>query len=184
MSTVPTDDHLSPESAGLSRRTVVGASATSLALALLARAYSPAAAQEATPEAQGGVPPGVNITALISAAPIDELPPAPVQLHVTRITLEPGVYFPPTPTPGPETVLVESGVLTCRCGAPGHPCSVLRASGQREEQPIDQDFDLNPGDVLLQPANVPDAAGNNGTELLSLLVIDIFPATGAATPTA
>jgi quercetin dioxygenase-like cupin family protein len=64
------------------------------------------------------------------------------------------------------------------------PCSVLRGdSGQREEQPIDQDFDLNPGDVLLQPANVPDAAGNNGTEPLVLLVVDIFPGAEAATPT-
>ena len=170
---------------GLSRREVVGSAATGLALALFARASTPAAAQDATPEAQGGVPPGVNITPLISAAPIDELPPAPAELHVTRITVAPGVYFPPTPTPGPETVLVESGVLTCRCGAPGHPCSVLRGdSGKREEQPIDQDFELNPGDVLIQPANVPDSAANNGSEELSLLVVDLFPASGAATPTA
>ena len=175
---------VSPEPAAVSRRTIVGAGTTSLALALLARSYSQAAAQAATPEAQGGVPPGVDIVPLISAAPIDALPAAPAELHVTRITIEPGVYFPPTPTPGPETVLVESGVLTCRCGAPGMPCSVLRGeSGQREEQPIDQDFDLNPGDVLLQPADVPDAAGNNGTEPLVLLIVDIFPGAGAATPT-
>jgi mannose-6-phosphate isomerase-like protein (cupin superfamily) len=173
-----------PEPAALSRRNIVGAGATSLALALLARSVNQAAAQAATPEAQGGVPPGVNITPLITAAPIDELPAAPAELHVTRLTIAPGVYFPPAPTPGPETVLVESGVLTCRCGAPGMPCSVLRGdSGQREEQPIDQDFDLNPGDVLLQPANVPDAAGNNGTEPLVLLVVDIFPGAEAATPT-
>jgi mannose-6-phosphate isomerase-like protein (cupin superfamily) len=176
---------VAPEPAPLSRRTMVGAGATSLALALLARSYSQAAAQDATPAAQGGVPPGVDITPLISAATIDELPAAPAELYVTRLTIEPGVYFAPTATPGPETVLVESGVLTCRCGAPGIPCSVLRGdSGQREEQPIDQDFDLNPGDVLLQPANVPDSAANNGTEPLVILVVDIFPPMGAATPTA
>jgi mannose-6-phosphate isomerase-like protein (cupin superfamily) len=49
---------------------------------------------------------------------------------------------------------------------------------------IDQDFILNPGDVLLQPANVPDSAANNGSEPLVLLVVDIFPSAGVATPTA
>ena len=126
----------------------------------------------------------MEIVPLIGAAPLDELPAAPAELHVYRLTIAPGVYFPPAPTPGPETVLVESGVLTCRCGAEGHPCSVLRVDGTREEQPIDQDFDLNPGDVLLQPANVPDAAGNNGTEPLVLMVVDIFPSAGMGTPTA
>jgi mannose-6-phosphate isomerase-like protein (cupin superfamily) len=129
------------------------------------------------------VPAGVAPEALITAAPLDALPTAPAELYVTRITIDPGVYFPPAPTPGPETVLVESGVLTCVCGAPGHPCSVLRSTGQREEQPVDQEFELHPGDILLQPAKVPDSAENKGSEKLVLLVVDIFPAMGAATPT-
>jgi quercetin dioxygenase-like cupin family protein len=125
----------------------------------------------------------VEFVALISAAPLDELPAVPAELHVTRITIAPGVYIPPAATPGPETVLVESGVLTCQCGAEGHPCSVLRTTGAREEQPIDQDFDLNPGDILIQPANVPDSAANNGSEPLVILVVDIFPSAGGGTPT-
>ena len=171
-----------------SRRRLLEASATSLALAALARAYGGARAQEASPAANatppaGGLPSGVESQALITAAPVDELPTSPAELYVTRLTLQPGVYFPPAPTPGPETVLVESGVLTCVCGAPGHPCSVLRSNGQREEQPVDQEFEIQPGEILVQPANVPDSAENKGSEPLVLLVVDIFPAMGVATPT-
>jgi mannose-6-phosphate isomerase-like protein (cupin superfamily) len=178
-------DHPTPlRTDGISRREVLlGVGAGGLAAALLAHTSRVAIAQEATPSPAGGLPPGVDLVPLISAAPLDELPPTPAELHVTRLTIAPGVYFPPAPTPGPETVLVESGVLTCQCGAEGHPCSVLRANGAREEQPIGQDFDLNPGDVLLQPANVPDSAANNGTEPLVLLVVDIFPSMGVGTPT-
>ncbi|MEA2582422.1 MAG: hypothetical protein QOF33_507, partial [Thermomicrobiales bacterium] len=79
---------------GVSRREVLlGIGAGSLAAAMLAHGLESASAQEATPAAEGGLPPGVEIAPIIGSAPLDELPPAPAELHVYRLTIAPGVYF-------------------------------------------------------------------------------------------
>ena len=67
MNASPFDNSAVPESAGVSRRTIVGASATGLALALLARSVSQATAQDATPAA-GGMPAG------LAAFPLTNVP--------------------------------------------------------------------------------------------------------------
>jgi hypothetical protein len=104
----------------LSRRSVDGGSvAANLAVALLAHGVPRAAAQEATPDATGGMPQGVTATPL-TTIPIPEadVPEGGFTLGVARVTFEVGsappdsfaftVYFDPDEAPvnhgisGPE----------------------------------------------------------------------------------
>ena len=84
------------ETDGVSRREMVlGASATGLALALFARGFALASAQEGTPEAEGGLPPGLAITPMIDVPiPVADVPEGEFKVSIYRITLEPGTVVP------------------------------------------------------------------------------------------
>ena len=179
MNPSPFDNSAVPESAGVSRRTIVGAGATGFALALLARAYSQVTAQEATPAA-GGMPPGTALIPLIDVpVPVADVPTGPFKLSIYRITLEPGSVIPNSSFPYPDTTYVESGTLIC----PGEgPRYVIHADGTVEEVG-DGDITVNTGEAIYIPPNVVDGARNDGKDLLTILAVDLLPSEAMATPT-
>ena len=160
-----------------SRRTVLGTSATGLALALLARAYSQAAAQEASPAA-GGMPPGLGFT-MLSSVTLDDAPPAPVVLNLWRATMEPGASVPISSFPYPSVFYVEAGPVVC----PGSGPRFLISKDGTVRDVGDETVTVQPGESFYIPANVPDGARNDGTELHVSLGVDLIPAEGMATPT-
>ena len=179
MNTPQSDHVVSPEHAGVSRRMVVGGSATGLALALLARAAYPAAAQEATPAAEGGMPEGMSISPVLEAAVIADMPPAPVSLTIFHMTLEPGAVTPISTFAFPSLGYTESGTTTCP-GEAGRvvfgPDGTVQASGAG-------DLPVPTGSSIYTPANVGDGARNDGTEPTTMLMIQFMPAGEMGTPT-
>jgi hypothetical protein len=175
------DPPVSSEQDGLTRRTMVGAGATGLALALLARSMSRAAAQDATPAAEGGMPEGF---AVIGASdipiPAADIPAGGITLSLFRFTLEPGESLPASSVPHPGIDHVETGTLICPGGAPRF---LVTADGSMREVG-DEDVTVNLGESIYVPANVPDGARNEGTDLLTVLHIELIPAAEMATPTA
>jgi hypothetical protein len=172
------------EAGSHSRRLILGASATGLALAVLARSLSQATAQEASPAAEaspsaGGLPPGLGITPLINI-PIAEadVPAGGFTLSLWRLTLEPGSDVPASSVQYPEMAFVESGTLIC----PGaRPRYLIHADGSAGEVG-DEDVIVNTGEALYVPPNVLDGARNDGSEKLSALIVDLLPMEGMATP--
>jgi quercetin dioxygenase-like cupin family protein len=160
---------------------VVSAGATGLALALLARSISQAAAQDATPAAEGGMPEGLAATPLTNIPiPAADVPAGGFTLSITRVTLEPGTVAPETTYTFPELAYVESGTLTCPGEAPRY---VIHADGSVEEVGAG-DITVNTGETIYVPPGVLDGARNDGTEQLSALVIDLLPMEEMATPSA
>jgi quercetin dioxygenase-like cupin family protein len=175
------DNLVSSPSDGLSRRSVVGAGATGLALALLARTISQATAQDATPPAEGGMPEGLAFTALTNIPiPAADVPAGGFTLSIARITFEPGTTAPETTYTYPEMAYVESGTMMCPGEAPRY---LIHADGSVEEVGAG-DITVNTGESIYVPPGVLDGARNDGTEQLSVLVIDLLPMEDMATPSA
>jgi hypothetical protein len=178
MNMSPRDDSATSELAGLSRRTIVGAGATGLALALLARAYSQAGAQEATPST-GGMPPGTALIPLIDVPiPVADVPHGAFKLSIYRITLEPGSVVPNSSLTYPDMAFVETGTLICPGEAPRY---LIHADGSVEEVG-NEDVTVNTGEAIYIPPNVVDGARNDGKELLTILAVDLLPIEAIATP--
>ena len=173
---------VSPEPAALSRRTMVGAGATGLALALLARSQSQAAAQEASPAAEGGMPEGLAVlTAGKVPVPAADVPAGGVTVGITRLAIEPGASAPVATLDHAVIDHVESGVLICPGGAP----RFLYAADGSVREVGDEDVTLNVGDSIYIPPNVADGGRNEGTELLTVLRVELMPMeAGMATPSA
>ena len=182
MNTPRTESFVSAPSDGLSRRTVVGASATGLALALLARSLSQTAAQEATPAAEGGTPEGLTVLGESSIPiPAADIPPGGFTVYILRLAVEPGGSAPASSVPHPSLDHVETGTLICPGGAPRY---VIAADGSVREVG-DEDVTVNLGESIYIPPNVPDGARNDGTDLLTILHIEFVPTEGGmATPSA
>src|SRR5688572_16923685 len=154
------EDHAPVQSDGLSRReALLRDVAGGLALALLARGVDVARAQEGTPAPEGGLPPGVAIVPGTSAL-VEDMPPAPVQVSIYRITLEPGASVPVSTFPFPSVSLVEQGTLIC----PGGAGRVVIAADGSTREVGDEEVTINTGEGLYVPANVGDGARNDGTE--------------------
>jgi mannose-6-phosphate isomerase-like protein (cupin superfamily) len=177
----PSGRLVSASSDGLSRRTVVGAGTTGLALALLARSISQATAQDATPAAEGGMPAGVAATSLINIpVPATDVPADGFTLSLARLTFEVGAVSPDSTLAYPEIAYVESGTLICPGGAPRF---IIAADGSVREIG-EGDFPVETGEAIYVPANVLDGGRNDGPEPLSILVIDLLPMEAMATPAA
>ncbi len=181
MNTSRFDTPSSSPSDGLSRRTVVSAGASGLALALLARSYSRAAAQEGTPAAEGGMPEGVAATGLTNIPiPAADVPEGGFTLSVARLTFEPGAVSPESTLPFPEIAFVESGTLMCPGGAPRY---IIAADGSVREIG-EGDFPVNTGESIYVPPGVLDGGRNDGTEQVSILIFDLMPTEEMGTPSA
>ena len=182
--TTPGSDarRVAPETSDLSRRSLLGASATGLALALLARNVSQARAQDSTPAGEGGMPEGVGIKPIIDI-PIrpEDVPSGPFKISLYDLTLEPGAVIPQSSFPYPNSVYVESGTLVC----PGQgPRYLIHADGSVEEFADEGDITINTGEAIYHPPDVIDGAENRGTDQVVLLAVDLVPIENMATPSA
>lgn len=161
------------------RQAVLQVGIGSVALALVSHGFRVAQAQEATPPA--GLPPGVSVTPLISVPiPATDVPAGPITVSLTRVTLEPGASIPESSAAYPEIAYTESGTLTCP-GGDGRwvygPDGTVTASGAG-------DLTVPTGSAIYVQPNALDGARNDGTEMVSVLVVDLIPAKEMATPVA
>ncbi|MCD6057784.1 MAG: Cupin domain [Thermomicrobiales bacterium] len=182
MNTPRIDTPVSSPTDGLSRRIVVGASASGLALALLARSFSQTNAQDATPAAEGGEPDDIVVVASSTVpVPVADVPAEGFSVGITRLTLEPGGSSPASSVPHAAIDHVETGTLICPGGAP----RFLFATDGSMQEVGDGDITVSVGESLYIPPNVPDGARNEGTDLLTVLRIELIPLEGGmATPSA
>jgi hypothetical protein len=173
----------------LPRRTVTGGLAGGGALAALVAALGArptrVAAQEATPETIAGFEDlGLTVGPLFSTV-VEDLPSAPVEMSLTRVTSQPGDgdlddYFT---FPGPVLFIVESGQIICRCGTAEDPCIILRSEGTNEPAPpVPADIPLGPGEGLYIPTNSPDSFINPGPDPQVELDLTLWPVGAQATP--
>ena len=174
---------------GVSRRTAVGRLVVGGAAAtLFARDQGAVLAQEATPTAGQCVataPPaqdGVGVLDLLVGGLVPDMPPGPVKVTIARFTLEPGTLVEPSAGPNPAFMYIEAGESMCP-GGPGRV--VYNPDGSVLDISQGEGFQRIPtGTTQYIPAGVPDGASNQGTTLMSSLVVIFEPAEGGATPAA
>jgi hypothetical protein len=185
MEIVP-NDNSQIETRDVSRRTAIGRLVVGgAAAALFAQGH--AAAQEATPAAGQCVataPPtqnGVGFVSLLVGGIIHDMPAGPVEIRLSRFTLEPGTPFPPAAAPFPSLMYLETGASDCPGGA-GR--IVYGADGTILDKTTGEGVQHIPtGTTQYIPAGVPDGAGNEGAELMSSFIIEFVPLEQPATPT-
>ena len=172
---------------GLDRRAALAGGAALLAAAL--GPARPARVQEATPgagECVATAPPtedGIGFAALLVGGVVPDMPAGPVEVRISRFTLEPGTPFPPGVAPHPALMFIETGESACP-GGPGR--IVYNPDGSvLSEATEDGVQDVPTGTTQYIPGGVPDGAGNEGATLMSSLVIEFVPVAagaGAGTP--
>jgi hypothetical protein len=161
----------------LSRREVLlRVGAGGLAAALGAKRITGAAAQEATPAANELV----EVEPLITV-PLDQLPPGPATLELTRMTFLPGFNSPPTSAHGVlEIIYVESGAVVCP-GGEGRvvygPDGTVTASGAG-------DLPVPAGSAIVIPPDAVDGLYNQEAEPGVALFVHIGEPEEEATPAA
>jgi hypothetical protein len=183
------DEHPGMARLGVSRRTaVVGmAAGAAAATGLLACSRGPATAQEATPaagECVATAPPadakGVGLAPLLVGGIVRDMPTGPVEVRISRFTLKPGTPFEAAALPYPSLMYIETGASDCPGGAGrivyGPDGAILDETTGEGVQHIPT------GTTQYIPASVPDGAGNEGTELMSSIVIEFVPVESGATP--
>jgi hypothetical protein len=183
MDTQRPDDLPLEGAGGLSRReALLRVGAGGLAVALGANGITVAAAQEATPAMGEATPaPGeLIVVEALAAIPLEQLPPGPVMLELSRITLLPGFSSPPDAHGVLEIAHVESGTMICP-GGEGRtvygPDGTVTASGAG-------DLPVPAGSTIVVPPNSPDGARNDEAEPAVVLFIHIGEPEEEATPAA
>jgi hypothetical protein len=175
MDTHRSDDRFSQDLDGISRREALLVGSGGLAAAIFALRAMPVRAQEATP----GAPEGVNVMPGVTVN-VEDMPPAPVQVAVYRITIEPAATAPISTFPFPGLVVVEQGTLTC----PGAAGRVVVKPDGTSTTTGDEEVIVNTGESIYVPANVADGARNDGADQVILLAVDFMPGADMATPAA
>ncbi len=193
------DEHPNMARLGVSRRTVVvGMAAGAAATGLLACNRGPATSatvaptdattQEAAPAAGECVATapaadasGVGLASLLVGGIVRDMPAGPVEVRISRFTLKPGTPFEAAALPYPSLMYIETGASNCPGGAGrivyGPDGAILDETTGEGVQHIPT------GTTQYIPASVPDGAGNEGTALMSSIVIEFVPVqTGAAPP--
>jgi hypothetical protein len=171
----------------MSRRSAIGRVVIGgAAAALLAQGH--AVAQEATPaagECVATAPPaqdGIGLASLLVGGIIQDMPTGPVEVRISRFTLEPGASVPPAAGPNPVLMYIETGESTC----PGNPGKIMYGADGAVlyESTGEAASHVCPaGTTWYIPGEIEDAAANEGTELMSSLLIEFVPVAGEATPT-
>lgn len=146
-------------------------------LALVAQiAVSPfaaAAAQDAGPAETE--PAGATIRDPLFQAALEQLPESPALLRLVLVTLDPGADVPLHTHPGPSFVRIESGPLTVEVAGPA-VVAPADAGGVAVQAPVDEAFELVPGDQIVYPAETPFAFSNRTDRPIQLLSLLIVPA--------
>ncbi len=165
------------------RRLIIGGGAAALA----GRSLTPVAAQDATPAAGACValaPPaqdGVGFASLLVGGIVRDMPAGPCEVRISRFTLKPGTPFEAAALPYPSLMYIETGASDCPGGAGrivyGPDGAILNETTGEGVQHIPT------GTTQYIPANVPDGAGNEGTDLMSSILIEFVPVQPGATPT-
>lgn len=187
MEPVQTDNASQVETRDVSRRTAIGGLVVGgAAAALLAPGH--AVAQDATPaagECVATAPPaqeGIGLASLLVGGIVHDMPAGPVDVRITRFTLEPGASVPPATLPYPALMYIETGESTC----PGNPGKIMYGADGTvlHETTGEAEGHVCPaGTTWYIPGGIEDAAANDGTELMSSLVIEFVPVEQTATPT-
>lgn len=163
----------------LSRRTMVGRAGSALAATFLLHPASRVHAADMTPTADG-LPPGIAFTSLLVGGIVWDMPSGPVEVRLTRFTAEPGSTLPAESFPYPALMYIESGTSACP-GAAGR--AVYNADGTiREVSTTDGIQYSPPGATQYIPANIADGGGNEGSDLMSSIVIEFVPVGPEVTP--
>jgi hypothetical protein len=175
------------ETSGMSRRVVVGRLVIGgAAAALFAPAH--AAAQDATPAAGDCVataPPleeGIGFVQLLVGGIIHDMPTGPIEVRISRLAMAPGTVIDAAAVPYPALMYIETGTTAC----PGGPGRIgYGPDGTVIEETTGEGIQYTPaGATQYIPANVPDGAGNEGSELMSSIIIEFVPVEQTGTPTA
>ena len=179
------------ESQEMSRRTAIrGVVIGGAAAALFSGDRSVAQAQEPpTPEAGQCVATapsldesGIALVPLLVGGIVRDMPEGPIEVRISRLAMAPGTVIDPAASPYPALMYIETGTTACP-GAPGR--IVYAPDGTMVEESTTAGVQYTPaGSTQYIPANIPDGAGNEGTELMSSITIEFVPVEQAATPTA
>ena len=166
------------------RQLIIGGGAAALA----GRGLEPAVAQESTPAAGECVvtaPPaqeGVGFASLLVGGIVRDMPAAPVEVRLSRFTLDPGAAIPSATLPYPSMAYVETGDLTC----PDNPGKIMYGPDgavMYETTGGDEWHTCTPGMTWYVPAGIADAAANESNTLMSALFFEFVPVEEIATPT-
>lgn len=177
------------------RRAVVVGVALALVLAgwfALGRPGDATGAKQGTPPAEASeVPDGIAFE-LLGVGTADELPAAPADLSLFRLTLEPGVVLPLDPAdPAAALLYVESGTLTLRSDVPltvrraSLPATAVAGGGEepaRESISACAEVALASGDSVVVPPRSGGEVRNDGAGSVVLLIAEVAPRQDDATP--
>ncbi len=130
------------------------------------------AAQETSEEGHER-PEGVSFEILAQAV-AEELPAAPAQIFVSRVTIAPGADDEVEPGPGVGLFSIETGTLAFSFEG---PATVIRAGAAAAPAPQEQ-TKLGAGDAFLTPAGVGFEVRNEGTDPAQVLLVGVIPAEG------
>jgi hypothetical protein len=186
METFQTNSVSQIETRDVSRRTAIGRLVIGGTAAAL---FAPgqAAAQDATPaagECVATAPPledGIGFAQLLVGGIVHDMPPGPIEVRISRLAMAPGTVINPAAVPYPSLMYIETGTTAC----PGGPGRIgYGPDGTIIEETTGEGIQYTPaGSTQYIPANVPDGAGNEETELMSSIIIEFVPVGGDATPT-
>ncbi len=155
----------------------------------MARNHHIAHAQEATPETSQCIataPPmdesGIAFVPLLVGGIVRDMPPGPIEVRISRLAMAPGTILDASAVPHPFLMYIETGTTACP-GAAGR--IVYAPDGTVVEESTEEGVQYTPaGSTQYVPGGIPDGAGNEGTELMSSLVIEFVPVADRGTPTA
>jgi hypothetical protein len=172
----------------VSRRSAIGHFVIGGAAVLAASRLESVAAQETAPatgECVATAPTaeeGIGFVPLLVGGIIQTMPTGPVDVHISRFTLEPGAEVPMAPQPYAQLVYVETGELTC----PDNPGKLMYGPDGEvmyETTGKTEWHTCTPGMTWYVPAGIADAAANEGNTLMSALFFEFVPVEQSATPT-
>jgi hypothetical protein len=180
------EQHHSQGSVGLSRRIAVSGIAMGATAALFGRRLA-LGAQEATAAAGQCVataPPadasGIAFVPLLVGGIVPDMPAGPTEVRISRLAMAPGTVIEAYEVPYPALMYIETGITAC----PGDPGRIVYApDGTVVEESTEAGVQYtSAGSTQYTPANVADGAGNEGTELMSSIIIEFVPVAAGATP--
>jgi hypothetical protein len=125
---------------------------------------------------------GVGLATLLAGGVIHDMPAGPVKVGLYRFTLEPGASVPPATLPYPAFMYIETGESIC----PGNPGKLMYGADgtvMYESTGEAESHTCPTGTTWYIPGGVEDAALNEGTTLMSSLIIEFAPVEQDATPT-
>ena len=125
---------------------------------------------------------GIGFVQLLVGGIVYDMPPGPVEIRISRLAMAPGTVIEAYSVPYPSLMYIETGTTAC----PGGPGRIgYRPDGTIIELTKQEGIQYTPaGSTQYIPANIPDGAGNEGTDLMSSIIIEFVPVPATATPSA